>query len=96
MTQFIASGPIVLGGWFCVCFFNHNLYILRKDPPPQVLELSVYSDCMLHFGGMQRQRKMVKKFSGRDERNILFTNVLNTFYLQLYDIGHMVKDHSDS
>ena len=23
-------------------------------------------------------------------------NALNTFYLRLYDIGHMVKDHSDS
>ena len=71
MTHFIASGPIVLGGWFCVCFFNHNLYILRKDPPPQVLELSMYSDCMLHFGGMQRQRNFVE---GRNE----------IFYLPMY------------
>ena len=33
-----------------------------------------------------------------DERkgNVLFNDALNTFYLQLYDIGHMVKDHSDS
>ena len=26
----------------------------------------------------------------------LFNDVLNTFYLQLYGVGHMVKDHSDS
>ena len=26
----------------------------------------------------------------------LFNNALNTFYLRLYDVGHMVKDHSDS
>ena len=26
----------------------------------------------------------------------LFNNALNTFYLQLYGVGHMVKDHSDS
>ena len=34
----------------------------------------------------------------RNERkgNVLFNNTLNTFYLQLYGIGHMVKDHSDS
>ena len=30
------------------------------------------------------------------ERNILFNDTLNTFYLQLYGVRHMVKDHSDS
>ena len=30
------------------------------------------------------------------ERNVLFNNALNTFYLWLYGVGHMVKDHSDS
>ena len=30
------------------------------------------------------------------EENVLFNNALNTFYLQLYGVGHMVKDHSDS
>ena len=28
--------------------------------------------------------------------NILFNDALNTFYLWLYGVGHMVKDHSDS
>ena len=28
--------------------------------------------------------------------NIVFNDTLNTFYLQLYSVGHMVKDHSDS
>ena len=32
----------------------------------------------------------------RKEGYILFNNTLNTFYLQLYGVGHMVKDHSDS
>ena len=27
---------------------------------------------------------------------VLFCDTLNTFYLRLYGIGHMVKDHSDS
>ena len=33
-----------------------------------------------------------------DERkgNVLFNDALNTFYLRLYGVGHMVKDHSDS
>ena len=30
------------------------------------------------------------------ERNVLFNNTLNTFYLRLYGVRHMVKDHSDS
>ena len=31
---------------------------------------------------------------GRREGNVLFNNVLNTFYLWLYGVRHMVKDHS--
>ena len=30
------------------------------------------------------------------ERNVLFNDALNTFYLGLYGVRHMVKDHSDS
>ena len=29
------------------------------------------------------------------ERNVLFNDALNTFYLRLYGVRHMVKDHSD-
>ena len=35
-------------------------------------------------------RKLVR------ERNVLFNDALNTFYLWLYGVRHMVKDHSDS
>ena len=28
--------------------------------------------------------------------NVLVNNTLNIFYLRLYGIGHMEKDHSDS
>ena len=34
--------------------------------------------------------------NGRKEGNVLFNDALNTFYLQLYGVGHMVKYHSDS
>ena len=30
------------------------------------------------------------------EINVLFNDALNTFYLRLYGVRHMVKDHSDS
>ena len=33
---------------------------------------------------------------GRKEGNVLFNDALNTFYLRLYGVGHMVEDHSDS
>ena len=33
---------------------------------------------------------------GTKEGNVLFNDALNTFYLRLYGVGHMVKDHSDS
>ena len=33
---------------------------------------------------------------GRKEENVLFNDALNTFYLRLYGVRHMVKDHSDS
>ena len=35
-------------------------------------------------------------FYRRKEGNVLFNDALNTFYLRLYGVGHMVKDHSDS
>ena len=32
----------------------------------------------------------------RKEGNVLFNDTLNTFYLQLYGIGHLVNDHKDN
>ena len=34
--------------------------------------------------------------TGRKERNVLFNDALNTFYLRLYCVRLMVNDHSDS
>ena len=33
---------------------------------------------------------------GRKEGNVLFNDALNTFYLRLYGVGHMIKNHSDT
>ena len=33
---------------------------------------------------------------GRKEGNVLFNDALNTFYLRLYGLRHMVEDHSES
>ena len=32
---------------------------------------------------------------GRKEGNVLFNDALNTFYLRLYGVRHMLKNHSD-
>ena len=37
-----------------------------------------------------------KYTTGRKEGIVLFNDALNTFYLRLYGVIHMVKDHSDS
>ena len=34
--------------------------------------------------------------TGKKEGNVFFMDALNTFYLWLYGVRHMVKDHSDS
>ena len=34
--------------------------------------------------------------NGREEGNVFFNDALNTFYLRLYGVRHMVKDYSDS
>ena len=33
---------------------------------------------------------------GRKEGNVLFNDTLNTCYLLIYGVGHMVKDYSDN
>ena len=40
--------------------------------------------------------KYLIKIKRERERNVLFNDALNTFYLRLYGVRHMVKDHSDS
>ena len=44
-----------------------------------------------HYSGTPLNQALIRK-----EGNVLFNEALNTFYLWLYGIRHMVKDHSDS
>ena len=37
----------------------------------------------------------VQRFYRWKEGNVLFNYALNTFYLRLYGVGHMVKNHSE-
>ena len=49
----------------------------------------IYSHMVLDI--WERTTQIVRK-----EGNVLFNDTLNTFYLRLYGIRHMVKDYSDS
>ena len=45
----------------------------------------------------KRKRETVKEWQKEERKgNVLFNDALNTFYLRLYGIRHMAKDHSDS
>ena len=48
------------------------------------------TEVYLHSG------RNLRHMEGRKEGNVLFNDALNTFYLRLYGVRHMVKDHSDS
>ena len=61
----------------------------------------------VHFQRLQQQQGLLVSpltcpngrilvLEWRKEGNVLFNDVLNTFYLRLYGVGHMVNDHSDS
>ena len=49
-----------------------------------------------HWGCCHVAQNSLGGGGGRKEGNILFNEALNTFYLRLYGVRHMVKDHSDS
>ena len=52
--------------------------------------------CCHHYMGCSLIRKdILYAPSHKEEGNVLFNNALNTFYLRLCGITHMVKNHSD-
>ena len=44
----------------------------------------------------KREREREREREIERERDVLFNDALNTFYLRLYGVRHIVKDHSDS
>ena len=59
---------------------------------------ALLSQSVLFAVHVQEGRKEGRKeiFYFMKEGNILFDDALNTFYLWLYGVRHMVKDHSNS
>ena len=61
---------------------------IKSEPP--IIKCYVIVVCA-HIG-----LKSVLSVNGRKEENVLFNDALNTFYLRLYGVRHIVKDHSDN
>ena len=51
---------------------------------------------LMHVVAWNLRVRWTKDRKRERERNVLFNDALNTFYLRLYGVRPMVKDHSDS
>ena len=90
------------------CLMIKHSDIHSKNPSILILagwKLScIWSEHFLQFTIFSRHRHekchnclgRTRTGKGRKEGNVLFNDALNTFYLRLYGIRHMVKDHFDS
>ena len=62
----------------------------RPNKPEQIIIIPLVS--IEQMANVQ----LIRNTETEKEGNVLFNDALNTFYLRLYDVEHMVKDHSDS
>ena len=73
-----------------------NQMLVRSD---QRLTMGEYAQNVRGKDKHQKERIFLPRseLATRErERNVLFNDALNTFYLRLYGVRHMVKDHFDS
>ena len=49
-----------------------------------------------HVQSSAMRRLLLEPSRKEKKGNVLFNDALNTFYLRLYGVRHMVKEHSDS
>ena len=66
--------------------YDIRVYSVRAVANTNTTTIQVAVRCSEYSSVSVRERK----------GNVLFNDALNTFYLQLYGIRHMVKDQSDS
>ena len=66
------------------CLPTHVINLVINDNSLEILYIYIYFFNLFFF------------FKGRKEGNVIFNDALDTFYLRLYDVKHMVNDHSDS
>ena len=72
----------------CNYHHHHRRLVCRQKQVSKLKSMSLYKKYLNKCFKMQECRER--------ERKVLFNDALNTFYLRLYGVRHMVKDHSDS
>ena len=72
----------------------HHEGLIRWHIAPWVNALNMELHLAPFFNDIGRNNSMI--IMTRKEGNVLFNDALKTFYLQLYGVGLLVKDHSDS
>ena len=79
-------------------FYQIYLSFLEQNDctPPKCGELSEYTDSDHTEVEDLSSRCVLTASESKKKGNVLFNDALNTFYLRLYGVRHMVKDHSDS
>ena len=84
-----------------ICYATDNRDWIQWRVPPQIklhlcshFELHSLNELINVWG--QPSTKIHRLLGIRKEGNVLFNDALNTFYLRLYGVRHMVKGHSDS
>ena len=77
--------------------FPSFLWICRANKYAQLIRAcaNLIGTSNLMTENNQKRQRLLKLMS-RKEGNVLLNDALNTFYLRLYGVRHMVKDHSDS
>ena len=74
----------------------HHTHILREREREKMFYLTTHSTHFI-YGYISSDiwlRTILRHILRERERNVLFNDALNTFYLRLYGVRHMVKDHS--
>ena len=84
--------------WVCVCVWVEYSSRVKHPLKVQWVVGSIFfsGPIKLFRNPASTPQHMYCIICGMKEGNVLFNDTLNTFYLQLYGIGHMVKVQSDS
>ena len=69
-----------------------NVFLLHQEARPYVFGPRRQYPLLRHWEGGRERRGDEREKEG----TVLFNDALNTFYLRLYGVRHMVEDHSDS
>ena len=79
---------------------THNNFTLWQDSPTANILNTCNAICVtLYIVDTKKKKTIAVQIFGKvlvKEGHVLFNDALNTFYLRLYGVRHMVKDHSDS